>query len=1499
MNKAGTKRTVAAVLAALMLVIVNIIYSAAPDNPVQAAQYKQKRAVREEGEQKTEVKGVTAATPSVPQEGEVRESEANAYNQGNGQFTVTLDGGGYSVSYIVYMYNVENLEPAAGGAVKINKIESAAVPSATEPQWKAVRLDKNGEGDRAYFNLSFEELILRHDGPVSNSQGWSGAQIKIKFNIDQHVYQISQSVSNIENGRLCLLASPDSKDLSLERQLAEENNREAGNSCAVINDKLNAHNGAAGITGYIQCNAYNCGLADYNNDGNYSYGNLMINFHKGKETLKINPNSGTYIQNNGQVITGNTEKELTTKACGSSTTINAPTREGYIFDGWTVEHETGGSGNYDNSSKKYIHCSTSGIGTTTLKANWKKNDAVNTPTLKPTATPAPLPEYIQTVEYYTWSETEHKWNQCKEREIYSVKKGSTMECLSLAEENQPEGYYLSDMIVRNPETTKWSTVTQSYVVNTPAIVHINYRPNQSTLQINPNGGEWSGSREIQKFTQGYGTTLAIPTPTKKKYKFKGWSRVGENGTINCLTGSALYTFGIKAGITDYITAQWQAYKFTIHYARNEPSGIIKSKMEPQNNLTVESRETIYDVGGCENAKFSGWCLAKGNRNKITNQLDSIYWLKENGTFDTEATPMEAKRFDTTGYGGKVFPNLASVQEFVPYVEKDGEELILVGMWLIDVEYDAEDGINTEALAAGQHDIVPDVTFQLVNEIPSLMGNEFVKWRNSESSQEEEQGAIIEQGYGKNTTLHATYRYYIQYQKADGTVIEQNSISRQKKFEKKYGEVAEIADVPYPTTGNTEGHHYISEEIWQVTADNSELYKYADASNYPEKDYANSYRQGETALVNRSVILKAVEEANTYTIKYHANSGNASTAASQDWSKMQKQKLTYGQNVTLRDVSDSLLPGYEFAGWNTKADGSGVNFTNKESSTVKQFLNKAGINVNEDGAQVHLYAQWHAKSYTIKFNINRPTKINNTHASSESPVLNGTDTMEYVWDSVIINNKIEDLNIPTASLKGWHQRFADALWYTNDEYNAPGKPLKEGVRLDSELLGIPGDKTVYAQWEANTYTVSYDGNGKASGGRGVVQGKVESQKFIYDQPSKLRENKYTKQDEKFKYHDDEKLSENTYGTKYNPNAADNYKYFWLGWCRNRVTESEKTVLDKQHIATQWDVNKEKIWNLTDIDQGEVILYALWDGVPNITTKNEKTHFDRYQGACLSAAEMKELIKTYDLEQGEELEVNIKNISYYVGDKLTESIDFPKDGYMLDTTLPETLWGDGKYKSYTITFETEDKYGIKNYMGEQSEKTAVYCGKIYYNNAPMIKSYNGKTLLCERYLYLQDIVEMEEKELGDVLKRHVKIVDKEDEAYKKDMENDLYTGRWTEGAKLEIVHLPEVYQQAKNQEKNWSLREKEEGKTLEYSMQYKDIFGKDVAESSKLHIIDSNNDTSGEYKKQNQSVRFISKEYFNTLEHDSQWYREEENRKKLENILNGGENFGEVYELQKGK
>lgn len=82
-------------------------------------------------------------------------------------------------------------------------------------------------------------------------------------------------------------------------------------------------------------------------------------------------------------------------------------------------------------------------------------------------------------------------------------------------------------------------------------------------------------------------------------------------------------------------------------------------------------------------------------------------------------------------------------------------------------------------------------------------------------------------------------------------------------------------------------------------------------------------------------------ANKYTIKYYCNKGTG---------KMSSTSATYGKNVALRSNAFKRK-GYVFKGWNTKADGSGKTYTNKQK--VKNLSSKSN-------GTVKLYAQWEKK-----------------------------------------------------------------------------------------------------------------------------------------------------------------------------------------------------------------------------------------------------------------------------------------------------------------------------------------------------------------------------------------------------------------------------------------------------------------------------------------------------------------------------------------------------------
>ena len=83
---------------------------------------------------------------------------------------------------------------------------------------------------------------------------------------------------------------------------------------------------------------------------------------------------------------------------------------------------------------------------------------------------------------------------------------------------------------------------------------------------------------------------------------------------------------------------------------------------------------------------------------------------------------------------------------------------------------------------------------------------------------------------------------------------------------------------------------------------------------------------------------AYYKANQYTIKFDANEGSGT---------MSNQSHTYGVSKALT-ANAFTRTGYTFEGWNTKADGTGTSYTDKQSVSNLS---------STDGATITLYAQW--------------------------------------------------------------------------------------------------------------------------------------------------------------------------------------------------------------------------------------------------------------------------------------------------------------------------------------------------------------------------------------------------------------------------------------------------------------------------------------------------------------------------------------------------------------
>ena len=187
----------------------------------------------------------------------------------------------------------------------------------------------------------------------------------------------------------------------------------------------------------------------------------------------------------------------------------------------------------------------------------------------------------------------------------------------------------------------------------------------------------------------------------------------------------------------------------------------------------------------------------------------------------------------------------------------------------------------------------------------------------------------------------------------------------------------------------------------------------------------SYTAGGSYTDNTDVTLYAVWQYNpeTYTVRYDANGGTGAPAS---------QTKTYGVPLTLSAVKPTRA-GYDFLGWATSR-----NTTTSEYAPGERYT---------DEESVTFYAVWRyiPQTYEVKYDANGGgnTPASQTKTEDVTLILTSTIPTRYGY-----------------TFRGWaiNQTATTADYQSGGSYTA-----NESV-------------TLYAVWEINTYTVSFDANG---------------------------------------------------------------------------------------------------------------------------------------------------------------------------------------------------------------------------------------------------------------------------------------------------------------------------------------------------------------------------------------------------------------------------------------
>ena len=233
----------------------------------------------------------------------------------------------------------------------------------------------------------------------------------------------------------------------------------------------------------------------------------------------------------------------------------------------------------------------------------------------------------------------------------------------------------------------------------------------------------------------------------------------------------------------------------------------------------------------------------------------------------------------------------------------------------------------------------------------------------------------------------------------------------------------------------------------------------DGWNTKVNGEGTSYADGGSITLTSTITLYA-QWSPTYTVHFDANGGTG-TMADQTFVAGQSQALT---------ANAFSYEGYVFAGWNTKADGSGTSYTNGQSVTIS--------------GNVTLYAQW-AKGYLVHF-VGQ----------------GGTGTMA---DQVFKLNEAQNLTANAFS----YDVYPFLGWTTTPNANAK-VAYTDGQSVTNLTTTEGATVTLYAKWQGidqyDRNYVHFDANGGS--------GTMDIQRILINTTAPLSANTFTRDGYKF-------------------------------------------------------------------------------------------------------------------------------------------------------------------------------------------------------------------------------------------------------------------------------------------------------------------------------------------------------------------------------------------------
>ena len=617
----------------------------------------------------------------------------------------------------------------------------------------------------------------------------------------------------------------------------------------------------------------------------------------------------------------------------ASLTIGAaPTRSGYTFDGWNTASSGSSGVSYAVGASFTVPASN-----TVLYARWTINN------------------YTVTYDDNVAAET---------ITVPAQQSGNFNTSLTIGAAPTRSGYTFAGWNTQaNGQGTAYAVGASFTVPATNTVLYARWTINSYVVTYNANGGTGAPSSSTVQFGSTATVASSASNPSRTGHTFDRWTTVSD-GTGSMYLPGATFTMG--AGNVA-LFAKWTVNNYTVTYDDNVASETIGVPAQQSGNYATSV--TVGSAPSRTGHTFAGW-------NTQANGQGTAYSAGASLTVPASNTVLYAQ-WNTNTY---------------------------------TVSYNLDGGSGT---APASQTAAFNSTVPVSNTTATRIGFTFAGWSSASGGQ----GTTY--SVGDSYTVPATNSWlYARWTAVPYTVA---FVANDDANNPATGLPANITNRNYQQSVTVPG--------MEPTRPSYVFNGWNTAANGSGTSYTAS---GTLTMPAANVTLYAQWVPASFGVVYNANGGSGAPAPTNN---------SFGSTVTI-STTQPTRTGHTFRWWTTTLAGTGTTHRNPATgSSVTSFT--------MPGSQVTLYAQWEVDSYTVAYNAN---------LGSNAPASQNVD-----YDSVVTASS----NTPT---RAGYQFLA---W--NTAANGSGTSYAPGGSFQMPAANV----TLYAQWQAVTYSVTYNVNGGGS------------------------------------------------------------------------------------------------------------------------------------------------------------------------------------------------------------------------------------------------------------------------------------------------------------------------------------------------------------------------------------------------------------------------------------